>query len=147
VSDVTTPSDRFDLQRFVTAQARGDIYDRALDELRRGRKQSHWMWYVFPQVAGLGTSTMAQRYAISSLAEAEAYVAHPLLGARLVECARMLIDLGSQDPVQVVGAVDSLKLRSSMTLFERAAPSEPVFAEVLEKYFGGRRDQATLDRL
>jgi uncharacterized protein (DUF1810 family) len=147
VPDVTTPSDRFDLQRFVTAHARGDIYDRALDELRRGRKQSHWMWYVFPQIAGLGTSTMAQRYAISSLAEAQAYVTHPVLGPRLIECARMLIDLGGQDPVQVVGAVDSLKLRSSMTLFERAAPSEPVFAEVLERYFGGRRDQATLDRL
>ena len=149
MSDATAPatSDGFDLQRFLTAQARGDIYDRALDELRRGRKQSHWMWYVFPQIAGLGESTMAQRYAISSLAEAQAYVAHDVLGPRLVECARVLVDLAGRDPVQVVGAVDSLKLRSSMTLFERADPREPVFGEVLEQYFGGRRDPATIDRL
>jgi uncharacterized protein (DUF1810 family) len=140
-------SDSFDLQRFVTAQAHGGVYDRALDELRRGRKQSHWMWYVFPQVAGLGSSGMAQKYALGSLDEARAYVAHPVLGPRLVACSQALLDLGGDDPVRVVGAVDSLKLRSSMTLFECAAPDEPVFAAVLERYFAGRRDQATLDRV
>ena len=140
-------SDDFDLQRFVAAQDKGEIYDRALDELRRGRKQSHWMWYVFPQIAGLGSSQMADKYAISSLAEATAYVAHPVLGPRLVAAAKELTAIDSHDPVQVVGAVDSLKLRSSMTLFERAAPQEPVFGQVLEQYYGGRRDDATLDRL
>ena len=139
--------DTFDLQRFVNAQDRGGVYDQALTELRRGRKQSHWMWYVLPQVSGLGSSTMAQRYAISSLAEAHAYVAHEVLGPRLLACTTALLDLASDDPVQVVGAVDSLKLRSSMTLFERADPDHDDFARVLEKYFGGKRDQATLDRL
>ena len=140
-------TDRFDLQRFVKAQNHGDIYDRALDELRRGRKQSHWMWYVFPQVAGLGLSPTAQKYAISSLEEAKAYLAHPVLGPRLIACAEELTSIDSEDPVQVVGALDSLKLRSSMTLFERAAPDEPVFARVLEQYYGGKRDEATLERL
>ncbi len=139
--------DDFDLQRFVVAQDHGETYQRALTELRRGRKQSHWMWYVFPQVSGLGTSTMAAKYGISSLAEATAYVAHPVLGPRLLACVSALIETGSRDPVQVMGAVDSLKLRSSMTLFERAAPDEPVFGQVLEGFFGGRRDQATLERL
>ena len=140
-------TDRFDLQRFVKAQNHGDIYDRALDELRRGRKQSHWMWYVFPQVAGLGLSPTAQKYAISSLEEAKAYLAHPVLGPRLIACAEVLTSIDSEDPVQVVGALDSLKLRSSMTLFELAAPEEPVFARVLEQYYGGKRDEATLERL
>ena len=140
-------SDEFDLQRFVAAQDKGEIYDLALDELRRGRKQSHWMWYVFPQVGGLGTSAMAEKYSISSLAEAAAYVAHPVLGSRLVVAARELTAIDSHDPVQVVGAVDSLKLRSSMTLFERAAPDEPVFGQVLEQYYGGKRDEATLARV
>ena len=140
-------SDRYDLQRFVKAQDKGDLYDRALDELHRGRKQSHWMWYLFPQVAGLGSSAMSQKYAISGLDEARAYVAHPVLGPRLVACAAELTGIASHDPVQVVGAVDSLKLRSSMTLFERAAPDEPVFGRVLEQYYGGRRDEATLARL
>ena len=140
-------ADDFDLQRFVKAQAHGDIYDRALNELRLGRKQSHWMWYVFPQIAGLGSSPMADKYAISSISEARAYVTHPVLGPRLLACAKELVGLSSHDPVQVVGAVDSLKLRSSMTLFERAAPDEPVFGQVLEKYYGGKRDDATLARL
>src|SRR3954468_15547288 len=140
-------SDGYDLERFVNAQNHGDIYDRALDELRRGRKQSHWMWYVFPQVAGLGSSAMAEKYAISSLAEAKAFVSHPVLGPRLVAAAKELTAIDSHDPVQVVGAVDSLKLRSSMTLFERAAPDEAVFGQVLEQYYGGHRDEATLSRL
>jgi uncharacterized protein (DUF1810 family) len=140
-------SDDVDLQRFVAAQDKGEIYDRAIDELRRGRKQSHWMWYVFPQIGGLGSSQMAEKYAISSLAEATAYVAHPVLGPRLVAAAKELTSIDSHDPVQVVGAVDSLKLRSSMTLFEKAAPQEPVFSQVLGQYYGGRRDEATLERL
>jgi uncharacterized protein (DUF1810 family) len=140
-------SDGYDLQRFVNAQNHGDIYDRALDELRRGRKQSHWMWYVFPQIAGLGASAMAEKYAISSLAEAKAFVSHPVLGPRLVAVAKELTAIDAHDPVQVVGAVDSLKLRSSMTLFERAAPDEVVFGQVLEQYYGGHRDEATLSRL
>ena len=140
-------SDPFDLQRFVDAQDRGGTYDGALAELRDGRKTSHWMWFVFPQIAGLGSSPMAQRYAISSLDEARAYLAHPVLGERLRACVAALLDLPGNDPVQVVGAVDSLKLRSSMTLFDAAAPDEPGFAAVLEKYFRGQRDQATLDRL
>jgi len=144
---VTSQTDDFDLDRFVTAQDHGDIYDRALTELRRGRKQSHWMWFVLPQVAGLGSSGMAQKYGISSRDEAAAYVAHPVLGERLRACVAALLDLPGNDPVQVVGAVDSLKLRSSMTLFDAAAPDEPGFAAVLEKYFRGQRDQATLDRL
>jgi uncharacterized protein (DUF1810 family) len=140
-------SDGYDLQRFVSAQNHGDIYDRALDELRRGRKQSHWMWYVFPQLAGLGSSAMAEKYAIASLEEAKAFVSHPVLGPRLVAVAKELTSIDSHDPVQVVGAVDSLKLRSSMTLFERAAPDEVVFGQVLEQYYGGHRDEATLARL
>jgi uncharacterized protein (DUF1810 family) len=144
---VTSQTDDFDLDRFVTAQDHGDIYDRALTELRRGRKQSHWMWFVLPQVTGLGSSGMAQKYGISSRDEAAAYVAHPVLGERLRACVAALLDLPGNDPVQVVGAVDSLKLRSSMTLFDAAVPDEPGFAAVLEKYFRGQRDQATLDRL
>src|SRR3712207_6821749 len=105
------------------------------------------MWFVFPQIAGLGRSPMAQRYAIGSLDEARAYLADPVLGARLRECARILVDLGESDPRLILGGIDAMKLRSSMTLFERAAPDEPVFAEVIERYFGGERDSATLERL
>ena len=140
------PADE-DLERFVRAQEHGGTYERALSELHRGRKQTHWMWFVFPQVAGLGSSPMAQRYAITSLREAQAFVAHPVLGPRLVASATALVELTSDDPVRVVGAVDSLKLRSSMTLFERAAPDQPVFRAVLEQYFGGEPDPATLSRL
>jgi len=137
----------FDLERFVDAQNRGGTYDGALAELRNGRKQSHWMWFVFPQVAGLGSSPMAQHYAISSLAEARAYVDHPVLGPRLRDCCTALLDLPSPDPVQVLGHIDALKLRSSMTLFDRAAPEEPVFGQVLEKFHAGEPDEATLSRL
>ena len=138
-------SDPFDLERFVRAQ--DGVYDQALRELRVGDKRSHWMWFVFPQVAGLGHSPMAQRYAISGLAEAHAYLAHPVLGARLVEASQALLELSGRDPVRVLGSTDALKLRSSMTLFETAAPDERVFGEVLERYFGGERDEATTTRL
>ena len=136
-------SDPYDLQRFVDAQDRGGIYDGALAELREGRKTSHWMWFVFPQIAGLGSSPMAQRYAISSLDEARAYLAHPVLGDRLREAARALTGLDTRSPDEVLGGIDAMKLRSSMTLFMRAAPDEPLFAQVLDQYFGGAADDAT----
>ena len=135
--------DPFSLQRFVDAQDSHGTYDDALAELRGGQKRSHWMWFVFPQVAGLGRSAVAQRYAVTSLAEAQAYVAHPVLGARLVECARALVELGGSDAAAVLGPVDAQKLRSSMTLFAAAAPHEPVFRAVLEQYYGGSTDDAT----
>jgi uncharacterized protein (DUF1810 family) len=136
-----------DLERFVTAQDQGATYEHALAELRRGRKQSHWMWFVLPQVAGLGTSPMAQRYALASREEAAAYAAHPVLGPRLRETVAALTGLDETDPVRVLGPVDAMKLRSSMTLFAEAVPDEPSYAAVLQQYFGGERDQATLDRL
>lgn len=138
-------SDPFDLRRFVDAQAH--TYDQALAELRAGSKRSHWMWFVFPQIAGLGRSGMAQRFAISGLEEARAYVQHPTLGRRLVESARALTALDTEDAEQVLGPVDAQKLRSSMTLFAHAAPEEPVFREVLDHYFGGNEDDATTSRL
>ena len=140
-------SDPFDLQRFVDAQDGGDTHQQALAELRAGRKRSHWMWFVFPQVAGLGRSATAQHYAISGLEEARAYLAHPVLGPRLVECARALTALETTDPVSVFGGVDAQKLRSSMTLFERADPGEPAFGAVLDRYYSGERDPATLRSL
>lgn len=140
-------SDPFGLRRFVDAQDRDGTYDQAVRELRAGRKHSHWMWFVFPQVAGLGTSPMAQHYAISGLAEAKAYLAQPLLGRRLLECARALTELDETDAVAVFGPVDALKLQSSMTLFATAAPDEPLFRAVLDRYFGGSADEGTTSRL
>jgi uncharacterized protein (DUF1810 family) len=138
-------SDPYDLQRFLDAQAH--TYDQALQELRAGQKRTHWMWFVFPQLAGLGRSGMAQRFAISGLPEARAYVGHPALGRRLVESARALTDLDTDDPEAVFGPVDARKLQSSMTLFAQAAPEEPVFREVLDHYFGGALDEGTTSRL
>jgi uncharacterized protein (DUF1810 family) len=138
---VSIVEDRFDLQRFIDAQ--DGIYEQALAELRAGRKRSHWMWFVFPQIAGLGRSPTAQRYAISGLEEARAYLAHPLLGPRLRECCRTLLELPGSDREEVLGGIDALKLRSSMTLFVRADPQEPLFADVLERWYGGRPDEAT----
>jgi uncharacterized protein (DUF1810 family) len=137
-------SDPFSLQRFVDAQAQ--TYDQALQELRAGEKRTHWMWFVFPQLTGLGRSGMAQRFAISGLEEARAYVAHPTLGRRLVESARALTDLDTADAGQVFGPVDAQKLQSSMTLFALAAPDEPVFRQVLDHYFGGEMDEGTTSR-
>ena len=137
--------DPFDLERFVRAQ--DGVYEQALGELRAGAKRGHWMWFVFPQVTGLGRSPMAQRYAISGLPEAQAYLDHPVLGPRLVDCAQALLDLGTSDAVRVLGPVDAMKLRSSMTLFERAEPEAAVFAAVLDRFFAGERDAATTDRL
>jgi uncharacterized protein (DUF1810 family) len=135
--------DRHDLQRFVAAQDEGGTYERALAELRAGRKASHWMWFVFPQLAGLGRSPMARRYAIASLEEARAYLEHPVLGARLRECAGALLEVEGRTAEQIMGGIDAVKLRSSMTLFERADPAEPVFPAVLDRYYSGERDEAT----
>ncbi|PWW23451.1 uncharacterized protein (DUF1810 family) [Geodermatophilus normandii] len=138
-------TDPHELHRFVDAQT--DTYAQALSELRAGRKTSHWMWFVFPQVAGLGRSATAQRFAVSGLDEARAYLAHPVLGPRLVECAEALTSLPGRDAAAVLGAVDAQKLHSSMTLFAHADPSQPAFRAVLEQYFGGQEDEATTARL
>ena len=140
-------SDPYHLERFVTAQDAGGTYQRALAELRAGRKAGHWMWFIFPQVAGLGLSAMAQRFAISGLAEARAYLAHPVLGPRLRECAEAVAAVADSTADRILGPVDAMKLRSCMTLFAAAAPEEPSFGEVLTRYFDGQPDQATLARL
>ena len=139
--------DPYDLQRFVAAQDSGGTYQRAAAELRNGRKASHWMWFIFPQIAGLGYSPAAQTYAISGLEEARAYLAHPVLGARLIECAAIVAGLSGRTAEQIFGEVDTLKLRSSMTLFMHAAPGEPVFRQILDQYFGGLADSATEQRI
>ena len=133
----------YDLDRFVKAQAYD--YDAALREIRSGRKRSHWMWYIFPQLQGLGFSSTAQYYGIRDLEEAKAYMAHPVLGPRLVEISEALLALDTGDASAVMGYPDDLKLRSCMTLFELAAPEQPVFGRVLEKYYAGRRDGRTLE--
>lgn len=139
---VTSP---FDLQRFLDAQDDAGTYDQALRELRAGEKRSHWMWFVFPQLAGLGRSPMAQHYAISGIEEARAYAAHPILGVRLGDCARALLALEETDAERILGAVDAQKLHSSMTLFAAAAPDEAVFKAVLDQYFDGKPDPGTTD--
>jgi uncharacterized protein (DUF1810 family) len=139
--------DPYRLERFVDAQDSNGTYQHAAAELRAGRKVSHWMWFVFPQIAGLGFSTISQRYAISSLAEARAYLQHPVLGPRLVECARIVAGTEGKNAEEIFGPVDALKLRSSMTLFATAALDEPAFGAVLEKYFDGEPDEGTLARL
>ncbi len=150
-----------DLEHFVTAQDSGGTYATALSELRRGRKTSHWMWFVFPQISGLGFSAMAQRYAIADLAQARAYLAHPVLGPRLVEAAQAALHAPARDVGALLGGIDAVKLRSSMTLFEAAAADQPnpadqpgqpvldgsVFAQVLDRHYGGERDEETLRRL
>jgi uncharacterized protein (DUF1810 family) len=139
-------SDPFDLARFVDAQDAHGTYGTALAELRAGRKTTHWMWFVFPQLTGLGRSATAQHFAVSGLDEARAYLAHPVLGPRLRECATALTELPGHDPVAVLGSVDAAKLRSSMTLFAHASP-EPVFRAVLDRFFAGDDDPATTGRL
>ncbi len=139
--------DPYHLRRFVAAQDAGGSYDHAAAELRAGRKTSHWMWFIFPQIAGLGYSPASRMYAITSLEEARAYLAHPVLGARLIECATILTGLTGCTAEQVLGEVDALKLRSSITLFMHAAPGEPVFRQILDQYFGGEPDAATENRI
>jgi uncharacterized protein (DUF1810 family) len=135
--------DPFDLERFVTAQYTAATFDRALDELRRGRKESHWMWFVFPQIAGLGRSPTAREFAISSLEEARAYLDHPVLGPRLVACAAAVVRIDGATAEQIFGGIDAVKLRSSMTLFMHAAPERPGFRAVLDSDFDGDPDAAT----
>jgi uncharacterized protein (DUF1810 family) len=137
--------DPYDLARFVTAQQ--DTYDDAIEELRHGRKRGHWMWFVFPQVAGLGSSYAAQRFAISSLDEARAYLQHPVLGPRLHECAEAMLGNTEATARQILGDIDAMKLRSSMTLFQLAAPQESVFARVIDRFYEGAPDAETIRRL
>ena len=140
-------SDNFGLERFEYAQDRGGTYELALSELRRGRKTSHWMWFVFPQIAGLGRSETARVYALSSLAEARAYLEHPVLGPRLIDCTQALLNLSGLSAEEIMGGIDAVKLRSSMTLFHRADPDNPLFSRVLAAYFGGLPDDVTDERL
>jgi uncharacterized protein (DUF1810 family) len=142
-----TDGDPHRLRRFVDAQDAAGTYERAVAELRSGRKRGHWMWFVFPQIAGLGSSPTAREYAISGLDEARAYLAHPVLGPRLVECAHVLAAGPAADPVAVFGSVDALKLRSSMTLFARAADDPAPFRAVLDRFYGGAEDDATTSRI
>jgi len=126
-----------DLERFVTAQDSAGTYRRAVAELRNGRKTSHWMWFVFPQIAGLGRSGMAQAYAINDLAEAQAYLAHPVLGPRLVECADIVASITGLTAEHIFGGIDAIKLRSSMTLFAHADPDQTIFQQVIDQYYDG----------
>jgi uncharacterized protein (DUF1810 family) len=138
-------TDPYHLQRFVEAQ--DSCYAQVHSELAAGQKRTHWMWFVFPQIQGLGSSGMAQRFAISGIEEARAYLAHPLLGSRLRECTRLVIAVSGRAIDDIFGYPDDLKFHSSVTLFARAADGPSVFAEALSKYFNGVPDQATLDRL
>jgi uncharacterized protein (DUF1810 family) len=137
----------YKLERFVDAQDLNGIYEQAVSELRAGQKVSHWMWFIFPQIAGLGRSSMSEKFAISSLDEAQAYLRHPVLGPRLTSCARTVMEINGKSAVEIFGRMDAAKLRSSMTLFMNAAPDEPVFGAVLDKYFNGAPDKATVDLL
>jgi uncharacterized protein (DUF1810 family) len=135
----------YDLERFLVAQA--GVYDGVLEELRRGRKSGHWIWFIFPQIAGLGYSPVSQHFAIASLDEARAYLAEPVLGARLRECAGVVLAIRGRTAGEIFGSTDALKLRSCMTLFHRAGPDEAVFGQVLDRYYGGIADEATDARL
>ena len=138
-------SDPFRLQRFIDAQ--DEVYEDVVAELRAGQKRTHWMWFVFPQVAGLGRSATAELYAIQSLDEAKAYLTHPLLGGRLRECTQLKLDMRDKTARQILGNPDDLKFFSSMTLFAHAAPTEPLFRDALAKYFDGREDAMTAELL
>jgi uncharacterized protein (DUF1810 family) len=134
-----------DLERFIAAQ--DPIYERVVAELRAGRKTTHWMWFVFPQIAGLGRSRASVRYALASLDEARAYLDHPVLGARLRECTQIVADHSGLTAFDIFGGIDALKLHSSMTLFAHAAPDDPLFKTVLDRYFDAQADPNTLDRI
>jgi uncharacterized protein (DUF1810 family) len=131
----------YDLERFVTEQRHA--YDGAVDELRDGRKTGHWIWFIFPQIGGLGSSPTSRQFAMASLDEARAYLAHPVLGPRLIECAGLLLAVEGRSAAEILGSLDAMKVRSSMTLFHRAAPDEPVFDAVLARYYDGVADPAT----
>jgi uncharacterized protein (DUF1810 family) len=138
-------SDQYDLGRFVRAQE--SVFSAVLAELRAGQKRTHWMWFVFPQISGLGRSAMAKEYAIASLAEARAYLAHPILGPRLTTCTTLALDVENRSVDDIFGSPDNAKFRSSMTLFARVAPEDSPFAAALQKYFGGQGDRLTLARI
>jgi uncharacterized protein (DUF1810 family) len=140
-------NDPYDLQRFVDAQDQDAVFEKVRAELRAGHKRSHWMWFVFPQISGLGGSPMAARYAISSPAEAAAYLDHPVLGSRLRECTRLATAIEDRTAREIFGYPDDLKFRSSMTLFAHATPDNNVFIEAVDKYFGGEFDPLTLSRI
>lgn len=137
--------DPFDLQRFVSAQ--GAVYPQVVAELSAGAKRSHWIWFIFPQMKGLGHSPQSNFYGIGWLEEAQAYLSHPLLGARLEECTRLVVEVKGQTILKIFGSPDNLKFRSSMTLFSRAAPENAVFQDALKKYFAGDADPVTLEML
>jgi uncharacterized protein (DUF1810 family) len=141
----TSTADRYDLARFVQAQERD--YEQAMSEIRSGRKQSHWMWYIFPQFDGLGVSSISGRYAIKSVAEAEAYLRHPVLGPRLLESAQATLDVEGRSAFEVFGTPDDIKLRSCATLFASVSPAGSVFQQLLDRYFGGDPDEKTLGLL
>ncbi|KYH44027.1 DUF1810 domain-containing protein [Branchiibius sp. NY16-3462-2] len=133
----------FDLERYVNAQETGGSYERALQELGRGQKRSHWIWWVFPQIAGLGMSPTSTRYAVSGLDEARAYLAHPVLGPRLREAAQALLAAPGRDAEHILGGIDAVKVRSSMTLFAAADPGAPIFEQVLDRFYGAEPDPLT----
>ena len=137
--------DRYHLQRFIDAQ--NPVYEKVCTELRNGRKESHWMWFIFPQIRGLGNSYMSQKFAISSQREAEAYLEHPILGRRLRDCTRLVNLVEGRSIYEIFGSIDSTKFRSSMTLFAHATSDNKIFKDALEKYFGGEFDHLTLERL
>jgi uncharacterized protein (DUF1810 family) len=139
---VTSTVDPYDLDRFVRAQERD--YEHALSEIRSGRKRSHWMWYIFPQFEGLGFSSTSRRYAIKSVAEAEAYLRHPILGPRLLESVQAILGVDGRSALEVFGSPDDMKLRSSATLFASVSPVGSVFEQLLDRYFGGKPDDKTL---
>ena len=141
-SDAIAQDDPFDLRRFISAQA--SVYARVLVELRSGRKSTHWMWFIFPQIDGLAYSETSRYYAIQSIAEARQYLSHPVLGARLLECAEVVFSVERRSASEIFGYPDDLKLKSSMTLFEEVARPDSVFARILDKYFSGERDARTL---
>ncbi len=138
-------NDPHNLARFVIAQK--DTYQQALEELQTGKKTSHWMWFIFPQIRGLGFSTISKRYAIAGAAEAKAYLDHPLLGSRLITCAQAMLLHNSRSATGILGSPDDMKLQSSATLFANVAQSEPVFTEILQQFFAGKRDIKTLQLL
>jgi uncharacterized protein (DUF1810 family) len=142
---MTSAGDPFDLQRFVEAQAR--VYHTVVDELRSGRKRSHWIWFIFPQIHGLGHSPTAERYAISSLAEARAYLRHEVLGPRLHDCVRLVNHIEGRSIREIFGSPDDLKVRSSMTLFARATDDNQDFVALLDRYYGGEQDPLTIKKL
>src|SRR5438105_8028673 len=139
------PDDSYNLGRFVQAQA--DDYDQALSEIRSGRKQSHWIWYIFPQFDGLGFSSTSKHYAIKSLAEAESYLSHAVLGPRLMECVEAVVHIEGRSAFEIFGSPDDVKLRSCATLFACVSPPGSVFERLIDKFFGGKRDERTLNLL